>query len=128
VRLGPAALRAQCFPDPAAGMLALCTVDDEVVGHAFAAVWDYDGLQGPHALNATHPHEDAKICWITQLVVRHEYRERGIATSLLRLLPGPDFKVSAFGLASSHPAACLALLKATSTFFAALLSYPLIES
>ncbi|KAJ7203637.1 hypothetical protein GGX14DRAFT_369443, partial [Mycena pura] len=49
------------------------------------------------------------IGWITQLVgVSHDYRQRGIATSLLRLLPGPNFKCGAFGLVSSHPAACLA--------------------
>ena len=41
-----------------------------------------------------------------------EHRERGIATALLHLLPGPDVKCTAFGLASSHPAACAALSKA----------------
>lgn len=35
---------------------------------------------------------------------------------LIKHLPGKDFKCSAIGLVSSHPAACLALAKKTSTF------------
>ncbi|KAF8194012.1 hypothetical protein K438DRAFT_1934738 [Mycena galopus ATCC 62051] len=98
VKMGAARLRDQCLSDPTHSMLALCTVDKVIVGHAFGTVWQYNG---------------SDICWITQLVVAHDYRERGIATSLLQLLPGPDFKCWAFGLVSSHPAACLALFKRT---------------
>lgn len=35
---------------------------------------------------------------------------------LLRSLPGPRFQVNALGLVSSHPAACLALLKRVRMF------------
>jgi hypothetical protein len=54
---------------------------------------------------------ESNVCWVTQLVVSSEHRERVIATTLLHLLPGPDVKCAAFGLASSHPAACAALSK-----------------
>ncbi|KAJ6504132.1 hypothetical protein C8R47DRAFT_1104376 [Mycena vitilis] len=98
VKMGVATLRDQCFADPKNCMLALCIADMALVGHAFATVWNYNG---------------SNICWITQLVVAHGYRQRGIATTLLHLLPGPGFKCATFGLASSHPGACLALLKRT---------------
>jgi len=98
VKMGVARLRDQCLTDPAHSMLALCTVGEVIVGHAFGTMWEYNG---------------SNVCWITQLVVRHDHRERGIATTLLRLLPGPDLKCAAFGVASSHPAACLALFKRT---------------
>ncbi|KAJ7748296.1 hypothetical protein DFH07DRAFT_1062567 [Mycena maculata] len=98
VKMGAARLRTQCLSDPTHSMLALCTIDKAIVGHVFGTVWQYNG---------------SDICWITQLVVSHDYREQGIATSLLQLLPGPDFQCGVFGLMSSHPAACLALLKRT---------------
>ncbi|KAE9406871.1 hypothetical protein BT96DRAFT_971631 [Gymnopus androsaceus JB14] len=53
----------------------------------------------------------SNICWITQLVVSSEWRKCGIATFLIKMLPGRDFKCGAIGLVSSHPAACLALAK-----------------
>ncbi|KAJ7252130.1 hypothetical protein B0H12DRAFT_1234007 [Mycena haematopus] len=96
VKMSAAKLRDQCFSDPEHSMLALCTADNAIVGHAFATVWQYNG---------------SGICWITQLVVSRDYRERGIATGLLQLFPGPDFNCGTFGLVSSHPAACLALFK-----------------
>ncbi|KAJ7678123.1 hypothetical protein DFH06DRAFT_1079398 [Mycena polygramma] len=98
IKMGVATLRDQCFADPKKSMLALCIADMALVGHAFATAWQYNG---------------SNICWVTQLVVAHGYRQRGIATTLLHLLPGPDFECATFGLASSHPAACLALLKRT---------------
>jgi len=61
-------------------------------------------------------HSESNVCWVTQLVVSSERRERGIATTLLHLLPGPDVKCTAFGLASSHPAACAALSKRARMF------------
>ncbi|KAF7377736.1 hypothetical protein MSAN_00196600 [Mycena sanguinolenta] len=96
VKMSPSKLKEQCFSDPEHSMLALCTVDNVIVGHAFATVWNYNG---------------SDICWITQLVVSPDYRRRGIATTLLHMLPGPGFNCAVFGLASSHPAACLALFK-----------------
>ncbi|KAJ7237589.1 hypothetical protein C8J57DRAFT_1193903 [Mycena rebaudengoi] len=98
VKMGAAKLRDQCLSDPEHSMLVLCTIDNDVVGHAFGTVWQYNG---------------SSICWITQLVVSKNHRKRGIATGLLQLLPGPGFNCSAFGLVSSHPAACLVLFKRT---------------
>ncbi|KAK0186106.1 hypothetical protein F5146DRAFT_168926 [Armillaria mellea] len=48
------------------------------------------------------------VSWITQLVVHSNHRRRGIATMLLRMLRNGSGS-SAFGLVSSHPAACIAL-------------------
>lgn len=55
------------------------------------------------------------VCWITQLVVVEEYRERGLATGLLRAIrEGTD---DVYGIASSHPAACLAAATAFGSKF-----------
>lgn len=66
-----------------------------LVGNVFACRWAYDGKT---------------VCWITQLVVHEDYRERGLATGLLNQLrhDGDDI----CGIVSSHPAACLAAAKA----------------
>ncbi len=50
------------------------------------------------------------MCWVTQLVVHRDYRERGLAVGLLNELrqDGDDM----YALMSSHPAACLAAAKA----------------
>ncbi|KAJ6544322.1 hypothetical protein B0H19DRAFT_957043, partial [Mycena capillaripes] len=102
VKMSAVKLRAQCLSDPERSMLALCTTGDkDILGYAFASVWTCEG---------------SEICWITQLVVSREHRRRAIATILLQLLPGPEFDCAAFGLVSSHPAACLALLKRTRWF------------
>jgi len=50
------------------------------------------------------------VCWVTQLVVHRDYRERGLAVGLLNeLRQGGD---DMYALMSSHPAACLAAAKA----------------
>lgn len=54
--------------------------------------------------------KDKTVCWITQLVVHGDYRERGLASSLLNCLRRDDDDI--YGLMSSHPAACLAAAKA----------------
>ena len=53
------------------------------------------------------------MCWITQLVVHKDYRERGLATGLLSVLREDDDDI--YGVMSSHPAACLAAAKAFSS-------------
>jgi len=70
-------------------------VNGHLAGNAFACRWSVDGRT---------------ICWITQLVVHHDYRERGLATGLLDevRLDGDDV----YGVMSSHPAACLAASRA----------------
>ena len=71
------------------------TVDGKLAGNAFACRW--------MANNKT-------VCWVTQLVVDRNYRERGLATGLLSELRRND--IDLYGLMSSHPAACLAAAKA----------------
>ena len=70
-------------------------MDDSLAGNAFACRWVYN--------NKT-------ICWVTQLVVHQDYRERGLATGLLNQLK--DYNDDIYGIMSSHPAACLAAAKA----------------
>lgn len=71
------------------------TVDGCLAGNAFACRWAYD--------NKT-------VCWITQLVVHQDYRERRLAMSLLTQLRHDNDDI--YGIMSSHPAACLAAAKA----------------
>ena len=71
------------------------TVDGRLAGNAFACRWRY---------------KNKTVCWITQLVVHQDYRERGLAMGLLNQLRQHDDDI--YGLMSSHPAACLAAAKA----------------
>ena len=70
-------------------------MDGSLAGNAFACRWVYD---------------NKSVCWVTQLVVHQDYRERGLAMGLLNQLRHYDDDV--YGLMSSHPAACLAAAKA----------------
>ena len=70
-------------------------MDDSLAGNVFACRWSYD--------NKT-------VCWVTQLVVHQDYRERGLATGLLNQLR--QYDDDSYGVMSSHPAACLAAAKA----------------
>ncbi len=69
-------------------------MDGSLAGNAFACRWVYD---------------IKTVCWVTQLVVHQDYRERGLATGLLNQLRHYDDDI--YGLMSSHPAACLAAAK-----------------
>ena len=71
------------------------TVDGCLAGNAFACRWAYN---------------KKTVCWITQLVVHQDYRERRLAVGLLNQLRHDDDDI--YGLMSSHPAACLAAAKA----------------
>ncbi|KAF1956378.1 hypothetical protein CC80DRAFT_492613 [Byssothecium circinans] len=95
VRLSKDRLRAQCLPQGAACSYARVTIGDRLAGNVFACRWTYNGRT---------------VCWVTQLVVHHDFRERGIAVSLLNQIRQDDDEV--YGLMSSHPAACLAAAKA----------------
>ena len=64
-------------------------------GNAFACRWK---------CNEQH------VCWVTQLVVDRNYRERGLAVGLLTELKRDNDTI--YGLVSSHVAACLAAAKA----------------
>ena len=94
VRLSKERLRAEYLPDDTCSYVKV-TVNGCLAGNAFACRWSYD--------NKT-------VCWITQLVVHQDFRERGLATSLLNQLRQERDDV--YGLMSSHPAACLAAAKA----------------
>ncbi|KAK2738145.1 hypothetical protein FQN55_000765 [Onygenales sp. PD_40] len=91
VRLSARRLREQYLPDPAVTSYVRVTVDGHLAGNAFACRWKHGGKN---------------ICWITQLVVDCDFRERGLASAMLRSI-GSDTD-DMYGIMSSHPAACMA--------------------
>ncbi|KAI9723035.1 MAG: hypothetical protein M1812_001484 [Candelaria pacifica] len=95
VRLNKDRLRSQCLPDGAVCSYIRVYVNDVLAGNAFACRWTYDGKT---------------VCWITQLVVHSQFRERGLAVGMLHHLRQHEDKV--YGIMSSHPAACLAFARA----------------
>ena len=95
VRLSKDRLRTQCLPDNATCSYVRVTVDGKLAGNAFACRWKVN---------------NKSVCWVTQLVVDRNYRERGLAKGLLNQLRQDD--VDMYGLMSSHPAACMAAAKA----------------
>lgn len=95
VRLSKGRLRKQCLPDNTRCSYVRVTVDGHLAGNVFACYWTAHGKP---------------VCWITQLVVDRNYRERGLAKGLLNQLKQSE--ISMYGLMSSHPAACLAAAKA----------------
>ncbi|OCK74578.1 hypothetical protein K432DRAFT_469111 [Lepidopterella palustris CBS 459.81] len=94
VRLSKERLRNEYDPSGISSYVRV-SVNGHFAGNAFACRWIVD---------------DRTVCWITQLVVHHDCRERGLATGLLNeiKLDGDDV----YGVMSSHPAACLAASKA----------------
>lgn len=62
MKLGKNKLRNECIPDGANYSFVKVTVDGHYAGHAFACRWVY---------------ENKVVCWVTQLVVHRDYRERG---------------------------------------------------
>ncbi|KAJ8131581.1 hypothetical protein O1611_g2047 [Lasiodiplodia mahajangana] len=99
ISLSARRLRAQLLPDGAASSFSRLIVDGGIcVGYAFACRWSYNGVN---------------VCWITQLVVRKDWRRRGVATKLVNAVREPTDDV--FCIASSHPAACLAAARAFGT-------------
>ena len=95
MKLSKKRLRAQYLPGNASCSYVRVTVDDRLAGNAFACRWSY---------------QDKTVCWVTQLVVHSDFRERGLATGLLNHLMQDDDAI--YGIMSSHPAACLAAAKA----------------
>ena len=94
VKMNGVRLRAQCLPVGIECSYVRVSVDGQLAGNTFACRWK----QG-----------DKVVCWITQLVVHRNYRERGLASGLLNELKGEDIDV--YGVISSHPATCLAAAK-----------------
>ncbi|TKW54850.1 hypothetical protein CTA1_3965 [Colletotrichum tanaceti] len=99
VKMSPERLRAQCLPEGSKTAYVSITIDGVLAGNVFACRWEHAGRQ---------------VCWVTQLVVHSDYRERRLATTLLLTLIDDDD--DAFGIMSSHPAACKALAKAVGDF------------
>ncbi|KAL8932094.1 MAG: hypothetical protein Q9211_006532 [Gyalolechia sp. 1 TL-2023] len=95
VRLNKARLRADYLAEPSTSSYVRVTIDGHLVGNAFACRWVY---------------ENKTVCWVTQLVVHQDYRERGLAMNLLKQLRHDSDDI--YGIMSSHPAACLAAAKA----------------
>ena len=96
VRFTRGRLREQCRPEGARNTYVRVKHNSEVVGHALAGRWTAE--------------DGRMVCWVTQLVVKEGYRERGLATGLLRhLSEGSD---DVYGIMSSHPATCLAAISA----------------
>lgn len=95
MKLSKGRLRAQCLLEDVECSYVKVTVEDHLAGNAFACRWKV---------------KDKTVCWITQLVVHGDYRERGLAVGLLNCLRRDDDNI--YGLMSSHPAACLAAAKA----------------
>lgn len=95
VKMGKNRLRSQVFPPNVPCSYVRVTVDGNLAGNVFACWWKYN---------------DRPVCWITQLVVHRDYRERGLAVGLLNEVRREDEDI--YGIASSHPAACLATAKA----------------
>ena len=87
-------LRSQCLPSNAESSYVKVVIDNQLTGNAFACRWKYNGKV---------------ICWVTQLVVDRNYRERGLATGLLSELKRESDDV--YGILTSHAAACLAAAK-----------------
>lgn len=88
-------LRAGYLPMNAACSYVKVTVDGCLAGNALACRWSY---------------QNKSVCWITQLVVHRDYRERGIAVGLLNELRQEQDDI--YGVIGSHAAACLATAKA----------------
>jgi len=106
VQLSKERLRAQYLFDNAKCYYVRVIVDGHLAGNVFACRWTVNGQN---------------VCWVTQLVVDRNYRERGLATALLNQLKHDDINI--YGIMSSHPAACLAAAKAFGGKHAEVLDY-----
>ena len=104
VKLNVRRLREQYLPtstDQSGGSFySRVILDGKLVGHAFGCRWTCKG---------------ETVCWITQLVVHRSHRGNKLATTLLRTLRKDHDNI--YGVMSSHPAACLAAVKAFGSKF-----------
>ena len=110
--MSAARLKKQCLSTPDRTVLVTCFKDgDDLLGHAFTYVWDYNGGMFFLAYNFEMLIlASGKVGWVTQLVVDANVRKRYIAAQLLQTLKRHQ-DVTAVGLVSSHPAAVNALTK-----------------
>ena len=87
VRLSKERLRRDYLPDGLLCSYVRVTVDGNLAGNAFVCRWTASGK---------------KRCWVTQLVVHQDYRERGLAVGLLNEFRQDD---DVYGIMSSLAAA-----------------------
>ncbi|KAF2455831.1 hypothetical protein BDY21DRAFT_348818 [Lineolata rhizophorae] len=97
VSMSAAKLRRECLPEKHEHRCGYSriVVDGQLVANAFACYWDCAA---------------GRICWVTQLVVRPEFRSRRFATRLLGAFL--EEQVWAYGIMSSHAHACMAAVNA----------------
>jgi len=67
VKMNPNRLKSQILPGSGDNVYVRAETEGEYVGHVFATRWSYEGK---------------KICWITQLCVKHHFRRNGLATNV----------------------------------------------
>lgn len=91
VKMSTQRLKDEYLPEGVVSSYTRVLVNGYLAGNAFVCRWRCN---------------DQRICWITQLVVHKDYRERGLARGLLTSLKQDTDNI--FGVISSHPAACLA--------------------
>ncbi|KAF8420715.1 hypothetical protein EV426DRAFT_611905 [Tirmania nivea] len=85
-------LKSRYLPAGSRSTYVRVTVDGKLAGHVICSRWSY---------------KNQNICWITQLVVSREFRERKLAYGLLDMLKSDEDDI--YGVASSHAAACITL-------------------
>ncbi|PPJ60591.1 hypothetical protein CBER1_11633 [Cercospora berteroae] len=83
VKLSKDRLRAQYLPENVDCSYVKVTIQGRLAGNVFACRWKF---------------ENKIVCWITQLVVHGDYRERGLAVSLLNCVRRDDDNI--YGLMS----------------------------
>ena len=91
--------------------------NEELIGHAMFTRFRYERVEGENIAKPRPSVKEAEsdtgtIVWITQLVVHHAHREKGVATDLIRNAYDKKTDVAA-GLVTSHPYAVRAFEKAT---------------
>jgi hypothetical protein len=94
VKMNHKRLQTQCLFDDSCGVVT-ASYQEKAVAHAF--------------FRRFTTIEYGRICWVTQLVVNSDYRRRHVATTLIELA---CVRCEGCCLASSHPAAALAVERA----------------
>ena len=114
VKMASSKLWTQCVFVSDQTVLVTCFHHQQLVGHAFASVWSFNGGTSKHILWSLIAYIIAGVVrWITQLIIDMSIHKHYIATQLLQTLKvHPLFQsVNTVGLMSLHPAACNALAK-----------------
>jgi hypothetical protein len=68
IRMTSTFLKSKCLPDGADNIHVRAELNGGLAGHVFATRWNYGPL--------------GRICWITQLCVKLEFRRCGLATKV----------------------------------------------